>query len=422
MILKFLSLQAIKFISFSSMDSLEDFLNWFVVGWSVAAVLSFAVSWVYMPNIFADKVMKWRKDLLSQKNKRRKEEQERKRTDTQQRVAQLRIRKQISTDRFQNAKIHMLEKYGSRMSYSYLLRATNNFGEDNVIGLGKLATLYKAAIGNGNFLTVKRFRDFHHIEQKFICEIMTFGRIRHRNLVSLLGFCMENEEKLLVYNYMQNGSLYDWLHPMEMESKRPALNWPSRFAITIGIARGLAWLHHNCDYRVTHGNICSKFILLDKNFEPKISCFGGRMIAEANSTNSRMRMCEKSEFNESDDVYAFGILLVEVVTGEKPEDVSNLCEGMDGTLISGNLWNAIDRSLIGKGFDSKISQIIKVALDCIGLSLNERPTMLEVCKILTSIGEKNGTAHTFGPSMQNGDGCGAHMAEHSCIEIVEEEE
>lgn len=146
------------------------------------------------------------------------------------------------------------------------------------------------------------------------------------------------------------------------------------------------------------------------------------MIAEANSTNSRMRMCEKSEFNESDDVYAFGILLVEVVTGEKPEDVSNLCEGMDGTLISRNLWNAIDRSLIGKGFDSKISQFIKVALDCIGLSLNERPTMLEVCKILSSTGEKNGTAHTFGPSMQNGDGCGAHMPEHSCIEIVEEVE
>lgn len=105
MILKFLSLQAIKFISFSSMDSLEDFLNWFVVGWSVAAVLSFAVSWVYMPNIFADKVMKWRKDSLSHKNKRRKEEQEKKRTNTQQRVAQLRIRKQIATDRFQNAKV-----------------------------------------------------------------------------------------------------------------------------------------------------------------------------------------------------------------------------------------------------------------------------------------------------------------------------
>ncbi|KAI8537127.1 hypothetical protein RHMOL_Rhmol09G0001500 [Rhododendron molle] len=400
----------------SSMDNLEVFLNWFGVGWSVAAVLLFVVTWFYMPDTFADKVMeinmKWRK-----------EKEEKKKTKAQKQLAQLRIRKQTTVDRVLNAKIHMLEKHGSiRMSYSYLLKATNNFSDDNVIGIGKCATLYKAAIGNGNFLTVKRFRDFPRIEQKFMCEIMTNGRLKHRNLVSLLGFCKEKEEKLLVYNYMANGSLYDWLHPMEVGYKRPTLNWPLRYEITVGIARGLAWLHHNCNYRVTHGNICSKFIFLDKNFDPKISSFGGRMIMTSNSGNLRMRICEKGEFRESDDVYAFGILLVEVVTGKKPEDVSNLCEGFDETFISGNLCNAIESSLSGKGFDGDISQFLEVALDCIGLSLNKRPTMLEVYRSLRSMGAKKGSLYPSEIPMQIGDGCGTHMAEHYGIDIIEEVE
>ncbi|KAG5530399.1 hypothetical protein RHGRI_025372 [Rhododendron griersonianum] len=130
--------------------------------------------------------------------------------------------------------------------------------------------------------------------------------------------------------------------------------------ITVGIARGLAWLHHNCNYRVTHGKICSKFIFLDNKFDRKISSFEGRMIVGSNSRNLRMRICEKIEFKESNNVYAFGILLVEVITGEKPEEVSNLCEGFDGTSIGGNLCNAIDSSLIGKGFDGEISQFLKM--------------------------------------------------------------
>ncbi|KAG5530405.1 hypothetical protein RHGRI_025376 [Rhododendron griersonianum] len=285
----------------SSMDNLEVFLNWFAFGWSVAAVLLFVVTWFYMPNTFADKVMeinmKWRK-----------EEEEKKKTKAQKQLAHLRFRKQTTVDRVQNAMIHMLEKRSSRMSYSYLLNATNCFSDDNVIGLGKLATLYKAAIGN------------------------------------------------------------------------------------------------------------------DKQFNPKISSFGGTRIVGSNSGNVRMRICEKSEFRESDDVYAFGILLVEVITGEKPEDVSNLCEGFDGTLIGGNLHNAIDSSLSGKGFDSEISQVLQVALDCIGLSSNGRPTMLEVYRCLSSIGAKKESANTFGTSNQIGDGCGTHMAEHSGIDIIEEVE
>ncbi|KAI8537198.1 hypothetical protein RHMOL_Rhmol09G0006600 [Rhododendron molle] len=323
----------------SSMDNLEVFLKWFAFGWSVAAVLLFVATWFYMPNTFADKVMeinmKWRKE----------KEEKKKKTKAQKQLAHLRFRKQTTVDRVQNAMIHMLEKRSSRMSYSYLLNATNCFSDDNVIGLGKCATLYKTAIGNGNLLTVKRFRDFPHIEQKFMCEIMTNGRLRHKNLVFLLGFCKEKQEKLLVYSYMANGSLYDWLHPMEVGCKRPTLNWPLRYVITVGIARG-----------------------------------------------------------------------------EKPEDVSNLCEGFDGTLIGGNLRNAIDSSLSGKGFDSEISQVLQVALDCIGLSSNGRPTMLEVYRCLSSIGTKKESAYTFRTSNQIGDGCGTHMAEHSGIDIIEEVE
>ncbi|XP_028113293.1 probably inactive leucine-rich repeat receptor-like protein kinase At5g48380 [Camellia sinensis] len=177
--------------------------------------------------------------------------------------------------------------------------------------------MYKAVFSNGSFLAIKRFFDSQFSEGHFMFEVMTLGRLRHINLVPLFGFCYEGKEKLLVYKYMPNGNLYDWLHPTDCELK--TMKWPVRVKIAVGLVRGLAWLHHHDrKFRVFNQNISSKCVLLDKNFEPKICNFG-----EAKFMNSNDAALGGSPFTNEEllelgfdkkDVYSFGIVLLELLT------------------------------------------------------------------------------------------------------------
>ena len=118
---------------------------------------------------------------------------------------------------------------------------------------------------------VKRLQESQYTEKQFMSEMGTLGTVKHRNLVPLLGFCMAKRERLLVYKNMPNGNLHDQLHHADGVS---TLDWTTRLKIAIGAAKGLAWLHHSCNPRIIHQNISSKYILLDADFEPKISDFG----------------------------------------------------------------------------------------------------------------------------------------------------
>ncbi|GMP77385.1 hypothetical protein CsSME_00033675 [Camellia sinensis var. sinensis] len=179
--------------------------------------------------------------------------------------------------------ISKLEKLVTRISFTELVNTTDNFKEDNIIGLGKTGIMYKAVFPNGSILAIKRFFNSQRSKRLFMSEVMTLGRLRHTNLVPLIGFCYETMEKLLVYKYMPNGNLYDWLHPPASELK--IMKWPVRVKIAVGLARGLAWLHHyNRKLQVFHQNISSKCVLLDKNFEPKISNFGKAKFMSPNDT------------------------------------------------------------------------------------------------------------------------------------------
>ena len=170
-----------------------------------------------------------------------------------------------------------LEGKVTRVNFTELSEASNNFSPDNAIGLGKIGVMYKAMLPNGSLLAVKRLHDCQSFEKQFISELLALGRLRHNNIVPLLGFCRERKEKLLVYQYISNGNLYDWLQAREGNDK--ILEWPLRIKIAIGIARGLVWLHHKGNFRVVHLNLSSSCILLDKKFEPKISNFGGAKIS-----------------------------------------------------------------------------------------------------------------------------------------------
>ena len=328
----------------------------------------------------------------------------------------------------------MMEKLATRMPLTDLAAATNNFSVENITGFGKTGTMYKAAVMNGCLPAVKRFLDSQQFEKQFIYEILILGRLTHPNLVPLLGFCIERNEKLLVYEHMGNGNLYQWLHPNKAKAK--ILEWPLRGRIGVGLARGLAWLHHNCMFLVGHGNINSKCILLDQNFEPQISNFGRATLMKPSITDSTRGLfvgCADTEnkclqCTLKKDVYSFGIVLLEMVTGKKPNKVSDASQRFDGTLVdwinhlltTSGPYDAIDKSLIGQGFDFEIFEFLKVACSCVKASPHQRPTMLEVDKILRNTVGRHQTGDDSKPWTQNECGTSNDRDEYTGVEIMEE--
>jgi serine/threonine protein kinase len=236
------------------------------------------------------------------------------------------------------------------------------------------------------------------------------GNVRQTNLVPLLGYCLAKKERLLVYKHMPRGMLFDLLHMKEEaeQEKKSTIHWPLRLKISIGAARGFAWLHHSCNPRILHRNISSKCILLDEDFEPKISDFG--LARLMNPIDTHLSTFVNGEFGDlgyvtpeyirtlvatpKGDVYSFGVVLLELVTGENPTHVANAREHFKGNLVdwitylSNNslLQDEIDKSLIGKDYDSELMQFMKVACNCVLSAPKERPAIYEIYQLLRAIG------------------------------------
>ncbi|CAK9134929.1 unnamed protein product [Ilex paraguariensis] len=305
-------------------------------------------------------------------------------------------------------KFSMFEKSVSKMRLSDLMKVTNNFSKGNIIGSGSTGTMYKAVLADGTSLMVKRLQDTKHSEKEFLSEMATLGNVKHQNLVPLLGFCMAKKERLLVYKYMPNGTLHDKLHLASDGGNN--MEWSLRLKIMIRAAKGFAWLHHNCNPRIIHRNISSKCILLDVDFEPKISDFG--LARLMNPVDTHLSTFVNGEFGDlgyvapeytrtllatpKGDVYSFGVVLLELVTGEKPTYVSKAPESFKGNLVewisqlssNSKLRDAVDKSLAGKGYDGEVFQVLKVACSCVLPTPKERPTMFEVYQLLRAIGER----------------------------------
>lgn len=305
-------------------------------------------------------------------------------------------------------KISMFEKIVSKMNLNDLMKATDSFNKDNIIGSGRTGTMYRAVLEDGTALMVKRLQDTQHLGKDFTSEMTTLGCVKHRNLVPLLGYCMTNKERLLVYKYMPNGTLHDKLHVVNEGGQ--VMDWPLRLKISIRAAKGFAWLHHSCNPRIIHRNISSKCILLDVDYEPKISDFG--LARLMNPIDTHLSTFVNGEFGDlgyvapeytrtlvatpKGDVYSFGVVLLELATREKPTQVAKEPESFKGNLVewitylstTSKLHSAIDEALIGKGFDSEVFQFLKVACSCVLAGPKERPTMFEVYQMLRAIGQQ----------------------------------
>ncbi|XP_070016542.1 probably inactive leucine-rich repeat receptor-like protein kinase At5g48380 isoform X2 [Nicotiana sylvestris] len=271
------------------------------------------------------------------------------------------------------------------MSFMELAKATSDFSEDSLVGNGMLGKVYKANLRNGWTFAIKKLNESENLEDEFVSEITTLGGLRHRNLLPLIGFCSEMEERLLVHKYMPNGSLHEWLHSTGDKDK--ILDFTLRVKIALGIAKGLAWLHHGSNLHASHGNISTRSILLDKNFEPKISNFWEAKFWSKNDTALSWSLFPEAEYSHlgsyKQDIYCYGVVLLELVTGKEPQELTTSRNLFDRSPC---LLDA-DRYLLGKGIDDLILQFLELAFDCVKFFPNERPTMLEVYETLMSISQ-----------------------------------
>ncbi|CDP06295.1 unnamed protein product [Coffea canephora] len=290
------------------------------------------------------------------------------------------------------ADIARLEKYVTRISFAELRSARLCTRQNSIIGIGKMGTMYKARLPNGWFLAIKGLFNSEQLHQKIASETITLGKLRHRRLVPLIGFCPEKEDLFLVYKYMSNGNLYNWLHGRKDEVDIMA-HWALRVKVAAGIAEGLAWLHHKCSLRVVHGTISSKDILLDKNFDPKITNFWEAKFIKLEDQSSNWSFFQSSDSLDlgsfKKDVYCFGIMVLELITRKQPQQVKSLIENLCGTSVSHKFSTLaeVDQSLIGHGFDDEIIQFVKVAENCVLPNPDHRPSMLQVHETLAAFAE-----------------------------------
>ncbi|KAI3769204.1 hypothetical protein L6452_00304 [Arctium lappa] len=285
-------------------------------------------------------------------------------------------------------------------SLSTLLGATNNFSFNNKLGEGGFGPVYKGCLDDGREIAVKRLSESStQGVEEFKNEVIFISKLQHRNLVKILGCCVEGEEKMLVYEYMPNKGLDLFLF---QEAKRKTLNWTQRFHIINGIARGLLYLHQDSRLRIIHRDLKAANILLDHDMNPKISDFGmARSFGgNDNETNTNRvvgtygymspEYAGDGIFSVKSDVFSFGVLVLEIVSGQKnrgffhQEHHHNLLGHAWRLYKVGNTLELVDASLDGSTFE--ILRTVHVALLCVQNNPDDRPIMSTVIMMLSSDG------------------------------------
>ncbi|XP_071736386.1 leucine-rich repeat receptor protein kinase MSP1-like [Rutidosis leptorrhynchoides] len=287
-----------------------------------------------------------------------------------------------------------------------ILSATENFSKTYIIGDGGFGTVYKALLPKGQTIAVKRLHgDRTHGEREFLAEMETIGKVKHENLVPLMGYCVFSDERFLIYEYMENGSLDVWLR--NRADAVEALDWPTRFKICLGSARGLAFLHHGFVPHIIHRDIKSSNILLDSKFEPRVSDFGlARIISACESHVSTLlagtfgyippEYGQKMVATAKGDVYSFGVVMLELITGREPTGQLDL-EGEN--LVGWVRWmvankkesEVLDPCLFGSWkWKDQMLGVLAIAQACTNDQPRKRPTMLDVVKLLKELNTKSG--------------------------------
>ncbi|XP_044487988.1 probable receptor-like serine/threonine-protein kinase At4g34500 [Mangifera indica] len=276
--------------------------------------------------------------------------------------------------------------------------ATRGFAEENVIGEGGYGIVYRGVLQDGSIVAVKNLlNNKGQAEKEFKGEVEAIGKVRHKNLVCLIGYCAEGTQRMLVYEYINNGNLEQWLHG-DVGSVSP-LTWDIRMKIAIGTAKGLTYLHDGLEPKVVHRDVKSSNILLDKSWNPKVSDFGLAKLLGSEATYVTTRVmgtfgyvspeyASTGMLNEGSDVYSFGVLLMEIITGRSPIDYSrppgetNLVDWFKGMVASRRGEELVDPLIEVHPSARVLKKALLVCLRCIDLDAHKRPKMGQIVHML----------------------------------------
>lgn len=299
-----------------------------------------------------------------------------------------------------------------KLKFSQLIEATNGFSAASLIGCGGFGEVFKATLKDGSSVAIKKLiRLSCQGDREFMAEMETLGKIKHRNLVPLLGYCKVGEERLLVYEYMEYGSLEEMLHGRTKTRDRRILTWEERKKIARGAAKGLCFLHHNCIPHIIHRDMKSSNVLLDHELESRVSDFGMARLISALDTHLSVSTLAGTpgyvppEYYQSfrctakGDVYSFGVVMLELLTGKRPTDKedfgdTNLVGWAKIKVREGKQMEVIDPDLllVTQGTDEaevkevkEMIRYLEITLQCVDDLPSKRPNMLQVVAMLREL-------------------------------------
>nr|XP_027192737.1 proline-rich receptor-like protein kinase PERK4 isoform X2 [Cicer arietinum] len=289
---------------------------------------------------------------------------------------------------------------GGTFSYEELASATKGFANENIIGQGGFGYVHKGILPNGKEVAVKSLKSGSgQGEREFQAEIDIISRVHHRHLVSLVGYSISGGQRMLVYEFVPNQTLEHHLHGKGV----PTMDWPTRMKIALGSARGLAYLHEDCSPRIIHRDIKASNVLIDDSFEAKVADFGLAKLTTDNNTHVSTRVmgtfgymapeyASSGKLTEKSDVFSFGVMLLELLTGKRPLDLTN---AMDESLVDwarpllnraleedGNFRELVDPFLEGNYNHQEMIRMAACAASSIRHSAKKRSKMSQIVRAL----------------------------------------
>lgn len=288
----------------------------------------------------------------------------------------------------------------STFTYEELAMATDGFSDANLLGQGGFGYVHRGLLPNGKEVAVKQLKaGSGQGEREFQAEVEIISRVHHKHLVTLVGYCISGAQRMLVYEFVPNNTMEFHLHG----KGRPTMEWATRLRIALGSAKGLAYLHEDCHPKIIHRDIKAANILLDFKFEAKVADFGLAKLSSDINTHVSTRVmgtfgylapeyAASGKLTDKSDVFSFGVMLLELITGRRPVDTNN--SYVDDSLVD---WARplLTRALEEENFDSLIDQrlqknydknemvrMVACAAACVRHSARRRPRMSQIVRAL----------------------------------------
>ncbi|KAK2971251.1 hypothetical protein RJ640_014259 [Escallonia rubra] len=286
-------------------------------------------------------------------------------------------------------------------------KATDHYNEDRILGQGGQGTVYKGMLTDGRIVAIKKSKIENEGKlEQFINEVVILSQINHRNVVKLHGCCLETEVPMLVYEFIPNGTLFEYIHDEHVELP---LTWDMRLRIAAEIAGALSYLHSAASVPIYHRDIKSTNILLDEKYRAKVADFGTSRSISVDQTHLTTRVMgtfgyldpeyfQSNQLTEKSDVYSFGVVLAELLTGQRPisstrsEEARSLATHFLLAMAENRVFDIIDARVAKDGGKEEIWGVANLAKRCLNLDGRRRPTMKEVAMELEGLRMSNGEA------------------------------